>query len=547
MATYDYTDEGNHQMWNPAHQGGSYSRVSRVQRMFTGSDNVYAALGGDTFRQDSHVAYNQAFPLGTQLQSLTDLVEPERVSTIGIIEDEVAGVGRYFFMKYETNGSEMVPVAVEVYESDYTDELASVAVTRVWEPLVALWNFIEQSMRVVTLGGAGQTFLFYLAPLPGRTTRLHVVQLPDPGEAVSASPPLTVLDLDFEVLDRMYVVPHESGQVFIYLGDTDRSDSHRTVMVGYEPLTSTVTKQPSIVVNNQVPFPQSYAACTGRKVFEELPIHMVLEPSKSWLQGAGASIDDSPNAQETQPPSYRRSTGNAWTMVGLGPDGAFVEDSVLFEGSDIRPWMGTAHSDSQGGQMRVSAVPKMLARIAPPPELYEANGSIPGFDSSDAYALQAQVVVRQEGVLEGDAFVYRFDRESETQPAFGNNRATSNVYDESPPVAPQGAFKRRTKTSLLVPGTVLIESQRSAAPLGAPDLRTVATLANKLRAWDLDDDSTIHGFPEPVFDGDLTGIGSTDHDQSTDCVHGVQGDIFDPDMTIIVGWFVNGFLPPVPE
>ena len=548
--TYSYADEGNHQLWTASHQGGSFSRVSRYHRFFLGSDNIYPAAGSDSFRLDACTLYPTAFALGTQIQSLTDTGGGARISTVGIVEDETAGLARYFFLRYNVENDLMKPTTLVAYDSLYGDEMSNASVSDVWEPMVDLWDFVEQSMRVVNLGvegAVGQTYLFYLVPQSNRTTRLNVVPLPDPGDPVSNAPPLTVTTFDFEVIDRIYVVPHDDGRVFISVGNTERSSVHRTVCLGYEPSTQTIFQEPTMVVSDQLPFPRSYAACVGRRLFDELPIHLMLEPPSSWLQGAGASIDDGPNARQVVPPSYRKSTGNSWVITSLGPDGLFVEDSMPFDGSEVRPWMGSAHADSQGGRNRVSVVPKMLARIAPPPSAYEARKNIPEFDVSDSYAFQAQATVRQEGVLAETAFVYRYDFGVDPllQPTFGNNRATSNVFDESPPDAPQGSpLDRRTLTTLLVPGTLLIESQRNQRLDDSPPIQTIATVANRLREWDLDDESTVFGGPESEWPGNLGTIGASDHDPSTDTIHGVQGDIFDPDLTIVVGWFINGRQPP---
>jgi hypothetical protein len=159
--------------------------------------------------------------------------------------------------------------------------------------------------------------------------------------------------------------------------------------------------------------------------------------------------------------------------------------------------------------------------------------------------VQAEVVVRQDGVLERTAFVYRRDADVKIKKAFGNNRATSNIYDESPPFTPTGSESLRVKTQLLVPGTILIESLRKPANLsGLPVTRTIGPVTNRLKEWALEDDSTIYGFPVSNLLGSLVTDAVTDHDMSTDCIHGVQGDIFDPDLTVIVGWFTSGFLAP---
>lgn len=547
MANFRYSDDGNHHMWIPAHQGGSYSRVSRVQRFFVGSDDVFAAIGGDSFRQDSHVAFNQAFDLGRQVRAIDDIGSAS-ISTIGIVEDEFAGYGRYFFLRNGASGGLISPEAVAVYDSDYTDEMTAAAVADSWLPLVTLPPFVEQGMRIVNLGldGAGdglnRTFLFYLSVLANRKTRVNVVRLPDPGDPPHSDAPLAVVDLDFEVADRFYAVHHIEDQVFLYFGDTDRSRQHRTFMVGYDPVANTIFRKQVLLINDQKPFPRSYAAGVGNAAFGETPVHMVLEPRTSWLQGAGSQIDDDPNVEDTIAPLYRRSTGSSWALMTVNADGKTVEDSVTFTGEDLRPWMGAAHADSQGGAERVAVVPRMLQRIAPPPAAYAALGSTPQVDSSSSYALQAQVVVRQEGVLEDASFVYRRDSTTPALlPTFGNNRATSNIFGESPPAAPQGSQTRRVFTPLLVPGTVLIENQRILHDSSFAALRTVKPTANRLREWELDDDSVFHGHPATLLTGSaVSGIGVTDHDQSTDCLHGVQGDIFDPDLTVVVGWFRNG-------
>lgn len=545
MANYLYTDDGNHQTWVAAHQGGSYSRVSRTQRMFVGSRDIFAAAGGDSFRQDSHLAYDSATALGQQIPDA--MTAGSFISTIGIIEDEVTGHGRYFVMKYRDSGGTQKPQSVAAYDSPYTNELVGAALVDSWSPLVSLATFIEQSMRVVHTGLAAGSFLFYATQLPNRKSQINVVSLPDPGQPAHSDAPLTVASLDFEVVDRIYVVPR-NGTVWLYLGSSERSLSQKTYALEYDPHANKVTTSIREVVSDQLPFPRSYAACRGRSVFGEDPIHLALEPLRSWVQGAASSIDDDSNVRDTIPPAFRRVTGNAWVLASLNSNGYAVDDSVFFEGSDLKPWMGTAHADSQGGQMRVAAIPKFLERIAPPPDSYAANKTTPQHDSSDAYVLQAQVVVRQEGLLTKQAFVYRKDNIEQIQPAFGNNRATSNVFDESPPDAGSGgSFEDRKLTMLLVPGTILIEPQRAERVDSIPPMRTVSPVANRLRHWGLIDDSVFYGTPIAALLGGLASLDPTDQDQSTDCIHGVQGDIFDPDLTVIVGWFTNGFLPGGPQ
>jgi len=148
--------------------------------MFIGSGSVFAAIGSDSFRQDSHIAYNQAASIGEQIWSLSEV--GDFVSTIGIVDDESNGVGRYFFMRYSNPGGTATPVAVSVYDSPFIDEVGpSSVVSDSWLPLVPLNSFVEQSMRVVNDGVNG-TYLFYLAPTVEGNSQLNVVRLPDPGD-----------------------------------------------------------------------------------------------------------------------------------------------------------------------------------------------------------------------------------------------------------------------------------------------------------------------------------------------------------------------------
>lgn len=532
-AAFRYSDDGNHQMWTDSHQGSGYSRVNRVHRFFIGSKLVYPCIGGDTFRVDSHAA-TAAVAIGEQLLDLTD-AGASRVSTIGVVEDEVAGFGRYFALEYDPDTT-MKPVRVQVYDSDYTAELEAVTVETAWEPFVELLPFVEEGMRVICL--AGRTFLFYLVPTL-TNTRVNVVELPVPGAPVSSAPPTEVITLSFVVSDRIYVVEDSPTTVFIYIGDTEKSPTQQTLLIRYDVVAKNVTGN-KVVQDGSTPFPRSYAATRGRTQYSETPVHLLLEPQSSWSEGAGRSIDDFPSVGGQHAPLFRQSTGNAWTIVTTNQNGSAVEDSVTFQGSDIKPWMSGAEGDAQGGQMRTAAVPRLLIRVSSPPAQYAALQNTPASDTSDVYILHAAAMVRYRGILQDDAFVYRQGVPSPLyRNTLGNHRGVSNVFEGNPP---DFDTENRRDTTILVPGTILIENAQSTPDSGFQPLRTVGAVANRLDDWRLRDNSSWHGKPETGSEGD-PGLAVTDHDPSTDAIHGVQGDVFDEELSIVVGWYAHGFLP----
>ena len=530
-AAFRYSDDGNHQMWTDSHQGSGYSRVNRVHRFFIGSLNVFPAIGGDSFRVDSH-AGTASIAIGKQLLDLSDAGEV-RVSTIGIVEDEIAGFGRYFALEYDS-AAVMNPARVLVYDSEYTAELEAVTVATAWEPFVELLPYVEVGMRVICL--AGRTFLFYLVPSL-INTRVNVIELPVPGAPTSSAPPTEVITLSFVVSDRIYVVEDSPTTVFIYVGDTEASPAQQTLLIRYDVVAKNVTGS-KVVQDGSTPFPRSYAATRGRTQFGETPVHMLLEPQSSWSDGAGRSIDDFPGVGDQHAPLFRQSTGSAWTIVTTNQNGSAIEDSVTFQGSDMKPWMGGAEADAQGGQQRAAAVPRLLIRVSPPPEAYSALKSTPSADTSDVYILHVAAMVRYLGILQDDAFVYRQDR-GPYRNTFGNHRGMSNVFEGNPP---NFDTTNRRDTTILVPGTLLIENAQSSLDSGFQPLRTVGAVANRLDSWRLQDNSSWHGRPETGSEGD-PGLAVTDHDPSTDAIHGVQGDVFDEDISVVVGWYAYGFLP----
>ncbi len=518
-------------MWTDSHPGSGYSRVNRVHRFFIGSKLVYPCIGGDTFRVDSH-AGTAAVEIGEQLLNLTD-AGASRVSTIGIVEDEVNGYGRYFALEYDPDTT-MKPLRVQVYDSAYTAELEAATVETAWEPFVELLPYVEQGMRVICL--AGRTFLFYLVPSL-INTRVNMIELPAPGSPTSAAPPSEVITLSFVVKDRIYVVEDSPTTVFIYLGDTEASPSQQTLLVRYDVVSKNVTDS-KVVQDGATPFPRSYAATRGRTQFGETPVHMVLEPQSSWAEGAGRSIDDFPSVGNEHAPLFRQSTGSAWTIVTTNQNGSAVEDVVTFQGSDLKPWMGGAEADAQGGQQRAAAVPRLLTRVSPPPEAYSGLKSTPASDTSDVYILHAAAMIQYHGILQDDAFVYRQSRTAYRN-TFGNHRGVSNVFEGNPP---DFDTTNRRDSTILVPGTILIENAQTSLDSGFQPLRTVGSVANRLDSWRLDDNSSWHGRPEFGSEGD-PGLTVTDQDPSTDAIHGVQGDVFDEELSVVVGWYAHGFLP----
>ena len=542
---FRYSDDGNHQMWTDSHQGSAYSRVNRVHRFFIGSNLVYPCIGGDTFRVDSHAGF-AAVAIGEQLLNLVDS-DPGKVSTIGVVEDEVHGFGRYYAMEYNPGIAAMEATRVLVYDSDYTAELESTTVDTAWDPFVELLPYVEVGMRVICL--AGRTFLFYLVPSL-TSTRVNVVELPVPGGGTSTAAPTEVITLSFVVRDRIYVVEDSPTTVFLYIGDTEQSPSQRTLLVRYDVAAQSVTGS-MVVKDGATPFPRSYAATRGRMQFGETPVHMLLEPQTSWSEGAGRSIDDFPGVGSVSnlptlgtqhAPLFRQSTGNAWTIVTTNQNGSTVEDTVTFQGSDIKPWMSGAEADAQGGQQRAAAVPRLLTRVSPPPEAYAALKTTPTEDNSDVYILHAAAMIQYQGILQDDAFVYRQGQDAGStfyRNTHGNHRGMSNVFEGNPP--PFDTTNRRD-TTILVPGTILIENAQSTPESGFQAIRTVGAVANRLDSWRLADNSTWHGQPHTGSEGD-PGLLPTDHDPSTDAIHGVQGDVFDEDLSVVVGWFTHGFLP----
>ncbi len=536
---YRYSDDGDHQLWTDAHQGSSYSRVNKLHRFFIGSHDVYPAVGGDSFRLDSQVGL-ASLPVGEQLLSLVS-VGTARVSTVGVIEDEIEGCGRYFFMRYEGIGGSMTPTKLMVYDSPYTSELLPTSTLISWDPIVSLPPYVEQGMRVINLGeAANRTFLFYLVP-GSVSTKVNVVSLPDSGAPASTASPKEVIDLSFVVRDRIYVVQDTASRVFIYVGDTEKSPTQQTLMIHYDVDSEAVIGS-LVVKDGSTPFPRSYAVARGRTQHAETPVHMVLEPQSSWVEGAGRSIDDFPSIDNEHSPLFRQSTGNAWEMVSMEQNGTVVKDSVTFQGSDIKPWMSGAEADAQGGQVRVAAVPRYLIRMSPPPEAYAALQSTPTVDNCDVYVVHTAAMIRYRGIREDAAFVYRLGTGSNIllRNTFGNHRGIANTFEGNPPDLDT---VNRRDTTLLVPGTILIEDSQTTQSDKFQPYRTVGTLAVRLDSWGLDDDSSFHGFPHTGLDGSTTLV-PTDWDPSTDAIHGVQGDVFDENLSVIVGWFVNGFLPP---
>lgn len=536
---YRYSDDGNHQMWTDSHQGSGYSRVNRIHRFFVGSKEVLPSVGGDSFRVDSHAAHATT-QIGEQILDLSD-AGASRVSTIAVVEDEHNGFGRYFCLEYDSEGGAMVPKRVKVYDSDYTAELEAVTVEDSWTPFVQLLPYVEQGMRVINLGGAEKrTFLFYLVPGP-LSTKVNMVALPDPGVAASSAPPTEVIDLSFIVRDRIYVVQDSPSSVFLYIGDTERSPTQRTMVIRYDVDSKTVTDN-RVVVDGATPFPRSNTAARGRRQQDEVPVHLVIEPQSSWADSAGTNSDDFPSVDSEHAPLFRHTTGNAWKLLTVNQNGFTVEDTVTFEGSDIKPWLSGAEADAQGGQVRVAAVPRYLTRVSPPPEAYAALQSIPDEDTSDVYIVHAAAMIRYQGIIEDDSFVYRQGQDDLSvfyRNVYGNSRSVSNVFEGNPPDLDT---TNRRDTTILVPGTILIENAQSIPVSDLQPYRTIGTVANRLDAWRLEDNSTFHGEPYEGAESD-TGIAPTDWDPSTDTIHGVQGDVFDEDRSIVVGWFTNGFLP----
>lgn len=544
---YTYSDYGNHETWIDALQGGSFCRVNRLNRFFLGSGDVYACLGSEFFRVDTQVGINDAVSLGTLITVYAGVgVGVEVVSPVGIIEDEESEHGRYFLLKYVGDALGTArPDSVIVYNSSYTAELDSVSIDTSWTPQFQLVLGAEQGMRVINLGlveggdSTGRIYLYYLESTPSATT-IYFIKLPDEGEAGSIEPPVKVVELDLITKNRFYVVHTGGDQVVLYVGDTDRAQVRRTEVLIHNPVTNTISFGPETLITGSIPFPQSYAACKG--VGDE--VHLMLEPSSSWLAGWGTFLADSPDTETENVAPLRRQSGNAWVLTSLIQGGRVLEDQLLFDGTDIQPWMGSTGADSMGDKFRASVVPWFLCRQSNPPGKFAvSHGVTLTTDESHVYSLSAAVGVRTRSPAELFAFVQRKDDISDLRPAFGNNRSTSNIEDSSPPTFSGGSVpSERPRTNLLVPGTLMIEPLQAVGVGNFNALMTIGSHAQRLDNWRMTDDNAPYGEPNlsgPILPPAIPSSHS-DHNACSDCAHGVQASLFDEDLGVVVGWFVNG-------
>lgn len=551
---FQYSDYGNHETWIDALQGGSFCRVNRLSRFFTGSDDVFACLGSEFFRVDSQVAINDSVVLGTMILTYSDVNEGvEKVSPVGIVEDEESEHGRYFLMKYVGDSEDVArPTTLVVYNSSYTAELDSVTIDDAWTPEFQLSFGTEQGMRVVNLGlvdggdSTGRTYLYYLESTPSATT-IYYVNLPDEGEAVSTAAPVKVADLDLITKNRFYVVHVEGDIVALYVGDTDKAQARRTDVLIHNPVTNTVNFGPKTIAVGSIPFPQSYAACKG--IGDDL--HIFLEPPSSWLAGWGTFLVDAPDTESELVPPRRKSSGNSWVLASMIQGGRILEEQLLFDGTDVQPWMGSTGADFMGDKFRASVIPWFICRQTNPPEKFSSSHgiSVTG-DISHSYIFFTAVGIRNRSPEELITFVERVDNIADLRPAFGNSRATSSIENTSPPTFNGGQVpSQRTLTNLLVPGTFLIEPLQMTFVGEFNALTTIGSHAQRLDNWRLIDDNAPYG--DPNLAGSTIAppapVGAPgEHNACSDCAHGVKGDLFDGDLAVVVGWFVNGIGEPPP-
>lgn len=496
-------------------------------------------MGSDNFRVDSQILVDPASPVGDLLDSYTG-VDP-RFSPIGIVEDENSEHGRYFMLEYaDTGDTTLEPTKVVVVNSAYDDELsASSTVVDSWAPGVLINQGSEQGMRVINISGdtpaPERTFLYYLEERPTSTV-VYYVRLPDEGEALSVEAPKIVAEIDTFSRSRFYVVHIEGNLVGLYVGDSEGTRTKRTMAMVHDPVANTLTTSPYTLVEDSLPYPRSYAACKGRG--DE--VHIILEPSVSWREGWG-SMDTSPN-NLTVPPELK-SSGNTWSIYSLIEGGRVIEDQLVFDGSDIQTWMGASWADASGGRHRASVIPWFMCRQTSPPSKFSSGYGIqPTEDNAFSYALTASVGTRQYVPADDLVFVQRV---GEVNPTFGNHESTSS-WQNSDSQAGIGSSADKAKFDLLVPGTILIEPLEAEASGTFAPVSTAGTVANRLDDWRITDDNAYAGSPNaglypPVPPDELNPA----QNPSTDCIHGVQANVFDESFAAIVGWFTNGDPPEV--
>lgn len=538
---YFYTDYGNHEAWTSALQGGSFCRVNRMYRFFEGTDDVRPCLGSDFFRLDSQISVNNSASLGTIVDDYSEQTPASTaMSPVGIVEDENSEHGRYFYLDYLADGNGNMQVqSLKVADSSYTDELSVLSGVDSWVPPVTVEAGAELGMRVVNMGrdlpAPNRTYVYYLETT-ATTSNIYFLGLPDSGDPASVAVPLKVAEIDVVTRDRFYVVYVRDNLVALYLGDSDRSQDRRTSLIVHDPTTNSVLFGPTVVSSGSIPFPQSYAACVGKG--DE--IHMMLEPPASWRNGWATLNSDRPGSGGEAAAPRQKSSGNAWTLTTFIEDGTILEDQILFNGTDIQPWLGASSADSFGDRYRASVIPWFMGRqSAPPAKFAETFGNTPDFDTSCSYFLSASVGTRQPGTDEESNFLQRVDRIDDLRNTYGSHRSASNWENEiSQPNEPSDD---RRKHNFLVPGTVMIEPLEPA-PVGLNiAMSTLGTQAVRIDNWRLEDDDSSTGEPGPGFLAPVPlNAHNPRHNPSTDCTHGVQAGFFDEGLAFVVGWFTNG-------
>ncbi len=553
---FQYVDRGDHETYIPALQGGSFCRVHKLNRFFGGLDPLFPCLGSDYFRVDSQVYINSAGAMGPGLGSYFLNDGSTALSPVGIVEDENTEHGRYFALRYNGNVAQnALPVDLVVYNSEYEHELDSTTIAVAWTPPFSIPQGFERGMRVVNLGlveggdSSHRTFLYYLEP-SASSTLVYALELPDEGEAASVIAPTLVTQLDFVAVSRFYVVPIGGDNVALYVGNRAKDAFRRTISFVHDPVTDVLSQTPSTLIEGSLPFPQSYAACVGKG--DE--VHLFLEPTSSWLEGAGTRAEDREDVTEQDqfnppiPATIDRHSGNAWTLVTLSNGGTIIQGQIPFSGNDLQPWMGASDADAMGGRFRASVTPRFLARQAPPPEKFKAGwGNVPANDISFCYTLFGSVGLRTKSgelnELESEKFVQRELGTVSLAITYGNSRATSGViFDEGPLVE---SVNFREAVNLLVPGSLLIEPLATQGIGEFSPLTTLGFIANRLDSWRLADDDAPYGA-----DGDGTTTPPIPPEALSTfstvsmAVGGAQA-VWSArlNQAIIVGWFIGGIEP----